>query len=462
MTDLANGVKNRLSTRNLIIIIATVVIYFLITAIPCPEGLSIEGLKAIALMICALIFWILDVLPIGVTALLFTVLQPIVGTVNPSAMSANFLPTTFFFSIACFLIGQALLETGLGNRIVLGLMKISGNKPKRLLFLLMCVTSLVSFVIANLALSALMVPLLIRIFKDNGMEPGKSNFAKAALIGVPVAVSIGGIGTPAGSLPNFQVIALVQEICGETITFGQWAAIGIPLAIILTPLAYLVIVKIFKPEVDVLDAKTVEELKGMGPLSVKEWGFIIIFAVLIISWFVTDIAMPISAMIATSLFFLPKLEILNGKSFNKAINWNILMLICGSTGLALAIFQTGAAAWIANSVLAPFTSTSAIVMILMVIAFTVFMHVLIPVNPSMVSVFVPIVALFAPTMGLPVATLILPLGYAVNCAFILPLDSVFALTYAPGYYSMKDLAKVGIPLSIVWVIVGTAIMFFFI
>jgi sodium-dependent dicarboxylate transporter 2/3/5 len=460
VSALAKDVKSRLSTRNLIIVLATIVIYFLIVALPRPEELSLEGLKAIALMVCALIFWILDVLPIGVTALLFTVLQPIVHTVNAGAMSANFLPTTFFFSVAAFLIGQALLETGLGNRIVYALMKISGNKPKRLLFLLMCATSVISFVIANLALSALMVPLLLKIFEDNGMKPGKSNFSKACLIGVPVAVSIGGCATPAGALPNYQAIAIAEQVSGEVITFGQWAAIGIPLAIILTPLAYLVIVSIFKPEVDTLSTKTTDELSNLGPLTVKEWGFIIIFAALIASWFLTDIAMPVSAMLAVSLFFLPKLEILNGESFNKAINWNVLMLICGSTGLAMAIFQTGAAAWIANSVLAPFTSTSPIVMILMIVTFTVFMHVLIPVNPSMVSVFVPIVALFAPTMGLPVATLILPLAYAVNCAFILPLDAVFAVTYSSGHYTMRDLAKVGIPLSVVWVIIGTAIMLF--
>lgn len=465
MSELKAGVQKRLSTRNLIIVLACVVIYFAITAIPLPQGegaLTIQGLKAIALMVCALIFWILDVLPIGVTALLFTVLQPICGTVNPGAMSSNFLPTTFFFSVACFLIGQALLETGLGNRIVLGLMKISGNKPKRLLFLLMCATSLISFVIANLALSALMVPLLMKIFKDNDLELGKSNFAKACMIGVPVAVSIGGIGTPAGSLPNYQVIALAQSVAGETITFGQWAAIGIPLAVILTPLAYLVIVAIFKPEIKTLSNVTGDELKELGRMSVKEWGFIIIFAALIVSWFVTDYPMPVTGMIATCLFFLPKLEILNGESFKKAINWNVLMLICGSTGLAMAIFQTGAAAWIANTVMAPFTSASPIVMILVVVAFIVFAHVLIPVNPSMVAVFVPIVALFAPTMGIPAAALLLPLGYAVNCAFILPLDAVFAITYAPGCYSMRDLAKVGIPLSVLWVIVGTLIMIPFI
>lgn len=459
MSELATEPKNRLSTRNLIIVLITIAVYFVLTALPRPAELSLEAMKAIALMVCALIFWILDVLPIGVTALLFTVLQPIAGTVDAGTMASNFLPTTFFFSAACFLIGQALLETGLGSRIVTGLLKLSGSKPRRLLFLLMCVMSLISFVIANLALSALMLPLLIKIFKENDLQPGKSNFAKACLIGVPVAISIGGCATPAGSLPNYQAIAITQKVSGEVITFGQWSAIGIPLAVILTPLAYLIIVAIFKPEITVLK-KSEDSAAVSGPLSFKEWAFIIIFALLIVSWFTTKIPMPISAMIAVCLFFLPKIEVLNGQSFNKAINWNILMLICGSTGLAMAIFQTGAAGWIANSVLAPFTSTSPILMIGMVVAFTVFMHVLIPVNPSMVSVFVPIVALFAPTMGLPVAMLILPLAYAVNCAFILPLDAVFAITYSSGYYSMRDLAKVGIPLSVVWVIVGTAVMLF--
>ena len=461
MAELTAQVKNRLSTRNLIIVVITVILYFLITSIPVPEELGLPGLKAIALMICALIFWIFDVMPIGVTALLFTVLQPIVGTVDPNSMAANFMPTTFFFSVACFLISQALLETGLGNRIVLGLLKVSKNNPKRLLFLMMCVTSLISFVIANLALSAMMVPLLMKIFKANGMEPRKSNFAKACLIGIPIAVSIGGCATPAGSLPNYQAMALAAQITGETITFGQWFAFGAPLAIILAPLSYLVVVRIFKPEVTVLkSAELEEEFRSLGRVSLKEWAFLIIFGVLIASWFVTSIPMPVSSMVACGIFFIPKLDILDGKSFNKAINWNVLMLICGSTGLAMAIFQTGAAGWIANTVLAPFTATSPILMIGMIIFFAIFMHILIPVNPSMVSVFVPIVALFAPTMGLPVATLVLPLAYAVNCSMILPFDPVFALTYSSGYYTMRDLPKPGIPISIIWVVVGTVLMLF--
>lgn len=447
------------NTRNAIIVVITIIIYFIIANLPTPEGLTLQGQKSIALMLCALIIWIFEVMPMGPTSLLFAVLMPIVGTVPPPQMAANFMPLTTFFCISCFLIGQALLDTGLGNRVVMLLLKASKSNPKRMLFLIMCVSSLISFVIANLALSAMMVPLMIKIFKDNNMNPRESNFAKSCMIGIPIAISIGGCATPAGSLPNYQAMALASEISGIPLTFMDWVMWGAPLAIILTPIAYLVIVKIFKPEVkQLVDINVDVQLKELGKMKFKEIAFIIIFGVLIASWFLTDIPMPISAIIASCLFFLPKLEILNGEGFKKAINWNIIMLICGSTALALAIFQTGAAKWIAETVLSPFASANPLILITVAVLFTIYMHLLVPVNPSLVAILIPVIALFAPTAGLPVMALVLPVAYAINAAFLLPLDPVFAVTYSSGHYSMKDLPKVGIPMSIIWTIITLGIM----
>ena len=452
-----------LDLRRIVIIIATIIIYFIITNLPTPEGLTIEGQKSLALMVCALICWVLEVFPISVTALLFAVLQPIVGAVKPGEMAANYMPTSFFFCLACFLFGQAMLDTGLGNRIVLGLLQLSKNNPRRLLLLLMCVVSLISFVIANLALSAMMVPLLVRIFEENGLEPKKSNYAKACMIGVPLAISIGGCATPAGALPNYQALALAEQVTGETITFADWTAWGAPLAIILTPISYFIVMWVFKPEIKTL--KVIDyssRIKELGRISWKEIFFIVVFGVLIVTWFtIPSIPMPVSAIVACAVLFLPKVEILTAESFNKAVNWHVLMLLCGSTGLAMAIFQTGAAQWIATSVLSPFTNSNLLVMIAVVILFTIYMHLLIPPNPSLVACLIPIVALFAPTMGVAVPVLVLPLAYAANMAALLPFDPVFGVTYAKGYYTMRDLPKVGVPMSIAWVIIGTALMAIF-
>ena len=451
------------STRKLIIILIGIVVYIVLTILPTPDGLAYEGQKSIALMICALIFWVLDALPISVTALLFTVMQPLLGIVNPGAMASNFLPSSFFFTLSCFLIGQALLETGLGNRIVLLLLRASKNNPHKLLFLLMGVTSLISFVIANLALSAMMLPLMMKIFEENDLKPMQSKFAKAMLIGVPVAISIGGCGTPAGALPNYQVMSLTQQVTGVTITFWKWFALGAPLAIILTLLSYVIVITVFKPEMKELkNIDYNQRIKDLGGITAREIIFVVIFALLIASWFVfPNIPMPVTAIVACAIFFLPKLHILNGESFVKAVNWPVLMLLCGSTGLAMAIFQTGGAGWIANTVLQPFQSGSLIVIIAVLIFLTIYMHLLVPPNPSLVAVLVPIVGLFAMNMGVSVMVLILPLAYAANCAFLVPFDPVVGLTYSTGYYSMKDLPKVGVPISVVWIIVGTALMALF-
>ena len=456
----AQGKSASLDLRRIVIILVTIAIYFIITKSQPPEGLTPEGQKSIALMVGALIFWVLDVFPISITALLFAVLQPIVGAVNPGSMAANYMPTSFFFCLACFLFGQALLDTGLGNRIVLILLRASKNNPRKLLFLLMCVTALISTVIANLALSAMMVPLLVKIFQENKMEPLKSNFAKACLIGVPLAISIGGCATPAGALPNYQAMALTEQVTGHAITFGDWFLWGGPLALVLTPISYFIVLWIFKPEVKELVAIDYDaQLKAMGRISPKEIIFIVVFGVLIYTWFtIPSIPMPVSAIVAVAVLFLPKVNILNGESFNKAVNWHVLMLLCGSTGLAMAIFQTGAAEWIATSVLSPFTNANLLVMIGAIILFTIYMHLLIPPNPSLVAVLVPIIALFAPTMGVPVPVLILPMAYAANMAALLPFDPVFGVTYAKGYYTMRDLPKVGVPMSIAWLIVGVALM----
>ncbi|SHJ33715.1 SLC13 family permease [Parasporobacterium paucivorans] len=447
------------STRNAIIVIITIVLYFVLSNLPTPQGLTIEGQKSIALMICALIVWITEVIPMGPASLLFAVLMVIIKTATPPQMAANFMPLTTFFCISCFIIGQALLDTGLGNRIVVLLLKASKNRPKRMLLLSMCVTSLISLVIANLALSAMMVPLMLKIFQENNMKPKESNFAKSMLIGIPIAISIGGAGTPAGALPNYQALALASEISGTPITFLDWVKWGIPFAVIMTPIAYFAIVAIFKPEVKELVSINMDaQVKELGKLKYKEISFMVIFALLILSWFVTDIPMPVSAIIACGIFFLPKIEILNAEGFKKAINWNIIMLICGSTALALTIFQTGAAKWLAESVLSPFKEMNPLILIAVAVLLTIYMHLLVPVNPSLVAILIPVIAIFAPTAGIPVAALVLPVAYAINAAFLLPLDPVFAVTYASGYYTMKDLPKAGVPLSIVWTIVMVIIM----
>jgi len=56
------------------------------------------------------------------------------------------------------------------------------------------------------------------------------------------------------------------------------------------------------------------------------------------------------------------------------------------------------------------------------------------------------------------AMLALPVAFTASCAFLLPLDAVALITYAKGYYRMRDMLAPGSLISIVWIVWITLLM----
>src|SRR5699024_2881447 len=62
--------------------------------------------------------------------------------------------------------------------------------------------------------------------------------------------SIGSLGTLIGTPPNALLAGYMKEAHGITIGFGQWMLVGMPVAIVFTVIAWLVLITVFKPEMD--------------------------------------------------------------------------------------------------------------------------------------------------------------------------------------------------------------------
>jgi sodium-dependent dicarboxylate transporter 2/3/5 len=71
---------------------------------------------------------------------------------------------------------------------------------------------------------------------------------------------------------------------------------------------------------------------------------------------------------------------------------------------------------------------------------------------------IPPIALLAVESGQSPVLYALPVAFTASCAFLLPLDPVPLLTYARGYYRMFDMVLPGAILSVVWVVLMTALM----
>lgn len=443
--------------------VAAFIIYFVITALPTPEGLTPEGQKSIALMIVAVVAWITELLPIAVSSLVLVFMQHVIGTAAMGPAVQSFANPTLLFVLSSFFLAAALSASGFSKRISMKLTMLSNGSPKKAVFYLMAATAFLSAFISDVPAAAAFAPIGLALLEKNNCKLGSSKFAKALMIGIPFAALIGGVATPAGSSLNVLSLSLLKSTSAIDITFSQWASVGIPVVIITIPLAWKLITWVFPPEMDnLLGMEDVnKDYKELGPVSKSEIKFIVIMILMLLTWFtesVHKIPLPISATIGAAIFFAPGINLLSWDTAKQRVGWDTILLIGAASSLGTTLWKSGAATWVATTALSGIQGASSLVVILFVVVFTILIHLLVPVNPAIVSVMVPTLAAFAVTLGINPAFLVVPMGFTVSAAFLLPLDPVPLITYSTGHYKMGDYFKAGIPVCVLWTIVMTVAM----
>lgn len=452
------------ANRKLLAGLGMLVLYVLLVIVPPPEGLTVNAQKAIALMICAVLAWVFEVLPIAVSAILFTLLPVVAGIVPLPKAMADFATPTVFFVFAMFCISIAFQNSGLSRRIVLWTSLKSNGSPTRLLFLLMMVSALLSSFLADIPVCAMMLPVAMLLLESNGCTPGKSAYGKAVMIGLPMACLIGGVGTPAGSAMNMLTMGMLQDMAKVDISFFKWMAMGLPMVLILTPIAWWAVIRVYRPELKTLQGmdEVARQYAELGPLSGHERRFLFLLALNFILWCTCGMfrmPLPVAALLGSVLFAVPRLGYIDWKHDKDRVGWDILMLIGACNALGMIIFNTGGATWIVQNCLGGLAAMPPLGIVAVISLFTVLIHLLVPVNTALVAVMVPALVVLAQGMGVNPALFVVPMGFSVSAALLLPLDPVPLVTYPAGYYRMGDMAKPGAFISVAWVIVMVLIMF---
>jgi sodium-dependent dicarboxylate transporter 2/3/5 len=277
------------------------------------------------------------------------------------------------------------------------------------------------------------------------------------MIAIPVASMIGGMMTPAGSSVNLIAIAQLEKITGDTISFVQWMAAGIPLAIVMIPLAWLVMIKVYKPAEITGDDITrfINELGGSIPknLNVKERKVTIIIVIMLILWiassWVSSINVMVVALLGCCVMFLPGIDILDVKTFLRENSWDAFFLVGTVLSISAAMIDNGVSGVIADAI--PALNMSPMLIIAFGAVLIFLSLIVIPVATSLIPIMAtPLIAL-ATGAGVPPALIMMAAALcACNC-YLLPLDTVPLITYSKGYYSMTDMSRSTVFLQIAMV-----------
>lgn len=452
--------------RNWLILAIAVGIYVLFTQLSLP-GLDANGVKALGYTIVIILLLLFEVFPMAVIAILAVIGAPALGLVSEADAFANFAIGPGFFVFGVLMIAVAFTSTGFGKRTSLYVSGLLGSKPKMVLLSYMLGTGLISSVLADIPTAFIFGALAAELLKKNGCMPGCSNFGKSVMIGIPIAATVGGLGTPAGGALNVMTISMLANICGIEISFLQWTLICFPFAAIMLVLCWFILCKVFPAEIDNVDGLDDIEAqkKELGPMSSAEKKYLFIFAIMLVLWMTQTIhglSLWLVAVLGAAFLFMPGIDILDWRKMGDQIGCEVPYLIWGTNVVAYILTANGAAEWLANNTLGALQTTSMVLILTITVFIGVYGHYIIPCASALLSVLMPIVLVMAPEFGIAPVLLGMGLSLASHVTTLLPFaDPVSMATYDHRYWTVWDMIKPSLIYGTVWIPVSVIYLILF-
>lgn len=429
-------------------IVLAIIILIAMNFIPAQGVLTDAGVRSIGVLLAVLVLLITEPLPIGVTCFL-TIALMVVFKVSPDIPTAisGFTNSIVYFVLVSFGLSTAITKVPLSTRLLKKLMLMFGKNVNMIIFAIMLCSAILSSMISNVATTAVFIPLVLGFLKIYKDQSAKMKTGKAIMIGLPVASMIGGMITPAGSSLNLMCINLLEQATGIRITFVQWMTFGIPLVIFLLPLAWWIVIKVYKPaelsqEDIVAYIKSLDVPQKMG---FQEGYVLVLMIALLVLWILSSwypvFNVTLVAIIGFIFLFLPKIEILSWSEYINDVSWAAFFLVGTIISLGNNLVSNGVSDWIVQTLM-PSSINLPLFGIIFIIGILVFlMLIVVPVAPALITMLVvPLVGL-ASNIGVSPIITIMALGLCVANCYLLPLDTVPLLTYMTGYYKMGEMAK---------------------
>jgi sodium-dependent dicarboxylate transporter 2/3/5 len=431
-------------------------------------------------------WWLTEAIPLAATALLPLVLFPLAGALPIRDAAAPYASPLIFLFLGGFIIGLAIQRFGLHRRIALRLLLLVGTSPRRLVGGFMLASALLSMWISNTATAIMMLPIgasVLSMLKEESAAAGgpaictpgeMAAFATALALGIAYACSIGGMGTLVGTPPNLVLAAFLDRHYGIDISMARWLGVGLPLVALLLPLTwwYLTRIALRVPATPLPCGREViaAELARLGPMERGERTALVVFLLTALAWILrpqlaawTGLAglddTVIAMLGALSLFVIPvdsppRTFAMDWATAAK-VPWEVLLLFGGGLSLAAAIGANGVDAYIGAGFSA-LGGAPTVLLVVLVIATVVFLTEVTS-NTAVTTTLLPVLAATAQATGTPPGMLLTGAALAASCAFMLPVATPpNAIVFASGYVRAADMARVGLGLNLMAIVVVTA------
>jgi di/tricarboxylate transporter len=158
-------------------------VFCALMAIPTPAGLSVQGQKALAIFMMALVLWVTQSIPTYATSLVAMVLLVLTGTWGEANVLGVFGQDVIWLMVCAFILTSAMMKAGLARRIALAIVTTFGSKSKWALLSMIIVNGILAFLVpSTTARAGLMLPIVLVLAEVYGAKPGSSKFGASLMI----------------------------------------------------------------------------------------------------------------------------------------------------------------------------------------------------------------------------------------------------------------------------------------
>ena len=435
---------------------------------PAPEGMAPEAWRMVAITVWMVVWWLSEAVPIPATALLPLALMPLLDVQSMSDTSAKYGHPLIFLFLGGFLLAAGMQRVGLHRRVALRIVTAVGTTPSRIVLGFMLATAFLSMWISNTATTIMMYAVGLSVIDFVGTKTADRtmvrNFGVALMLAIAYSASIGGVGTLIGTPPNALLASYLQSNYEMEISFLGWMLVGVPIVLIMLPLAWLLLTRLLFPahRIAIDDPKGVveKELSALGAMSRGEKLVGAVFLCAALSWIfrqpmssltglpLNDTIIAITA--ALVLFAVPisraRAEFALDWEAARNVPWGVLLLFGGGLALAGGFSTTGLAEWIGNSVTGFQIST---MLLVLVVTISIVYLTEITSNTASTATFLPILGAVAVGLSLNPAIMTIPVALGASMAFMMPVATPpNAIVFSYEEMKLSDMVRAGFLLNI--------------
>ncbi len=391
----------------------------------------------------AIVMFVWEKIPLALTSMIVCIGLIMTGVLDPKTGFAGFVNTNVILFVGMFVVGGALFETGMANKIG-GLVTRFAKTERQLIVAVMTITGLMSGFLSNTGTAAVLIPVVIGI-------AAKSGFSRSRLL-MPLvfAAAMGGNLSLIGA-PGNMIAQSALEPLGLKFGFFEYGLVGLP--ILVAGIIYFAIFghRLLPAAKGATDSVFDEQIDYSSVPQWKQTLSLVILVVTVIGMiFEEQIGIKLYVTSSIGAILLVLTGVMSEKQAYKSIDLQTIFLFGGTLALASALESSGAGAVIADTViglLGEQASPTALLFAVLLISsvLTNFMS-----NTATTALLVPISLSIATGMGADPRAVLMATVIGGSMAYATPIGMpANTMVLAPGGYKFRDYTKAGLPLMVI-------------